>query len=90
MPAMKLRSRKNGIVGRLDPASLYTTEGCLRYAGLGRMSLAQARREGVPAIQVGHRHYYRGRDLIAWLERRGSEEAKGRATGSCTQEAAGG
>jgi hypothetical protein len=56
-------------MGRIDAASLYTTEGCLRYAGLGRETLLQARKSGlVKPIELGRRMYYCGDELIAWIK----------------------
>jgi hypothetical protein len=61
--------------GYIDPCGMYTTEGCMRYAGIGRMSLIEARASGiVKPIPVGNRIYYRGSDLIAWIESHAEEE----------------
>lgn len=54
--------------GRIDPGAVYTTEGCMRYGGIGRESLFQARKSGmVKPIEVGKRVYYGGDELIAWI-----------------------
>jgi hypothetical protein len=56
-------------LGRIEPYAVYTTEGCLRYAGLGRESLLLARKSGlVTPIEVGKRVYYGGDELIAWIK----------------------
>jgi hypothetical protein len=56
-------------LGRIDATSVYTTEGCQRYAGLGRESLAEARQSGiVTPIHLGRRDYYGGDELIAWIK----------------------
>lgn len=60
------------VIGRIDADSLYTTEGCLRFAGLGRDSLIQARASGiVKAIPLGKRMYYRGDELIDFIKTHG-------------------
>lgn len=69
---MKTR-RVTRCLGRLDAQSLYTTEGCLRYAGLGRESLLEARRSGiVKPIPCGKRVYYAGEELIQWIKSKAS------------------
>lgn len=56
-------------LGRIEATAVYTTEGCLRYAGLGRESLAEARQSGVvEPFEVGKRVYYAGDELIAWIK----------------------
>lgn len=56
-------------LGRIDATAVYTTEGCMRYAGLGRESLSQARKSGlVEPIEHGRRVYYGGDQLIAWIK----------------------
>lgn len=56
-------------LGRIDATAIYTPEGCMRYAGLGRESLLQARKSGiVEPIPHGRRVYYAGDELIAWIK----------------------
>ena len=38
-----------------------------RRTGLGRYTMRQARRKGLPVFQVGNRRYIRGEDFNAWL-----------------------
>jgi hypothetical protein len=58
--------------GVLAPERVYTVEGCLRAAGLGHESLAQARRSGlVRPIVVGRRVYYLGSELVEWVKSQG-------------------
>lgn len=67
--AAKLRTRRvRKVVGRISPCELYTSEGCMRFAGLGSASLYEARRSGiVKPIEYGKRLYYQGSQLIEWL-----------------------
>ena len=67
---MPTRERKRTrCVGVIDPERLYTKEGCKRFAGIGRQVLLEAKRSGmVKAIQAGMRVYFRGSELIAWIE----------------------
>lgn len=78
MPATKRspgRPRKHfvEVEGILRPDSIYTVEGVLRAAGIGRETLSEARRSGiVKPIEIGKRVYYRGEQLIAWIESQAS------------------
>lgn len=66
MPATLKRLR---VHGRIDPDSLYTVEGVMRACGQGREWLLQARAsKAVRPIPCGKRVYYRGSELIAWIE----------------------
>lgn len=66
---MQAEAQRIRCVGRIDPDALYTNEGCWRFAGIGRDSLIDARASGlVKAIPCGRRVYYRGAELIAWIE----------------------
>lgn len=57
------------VIGVLDPTKLYTTEGAMRFGGMGRETLALARRSGkVRPIDIGRRTYYRGDELIEWIK----------------------
>lgn len=57
------------IQGKISRGAIYTTEGCMRFGGLGHEMLAEARRSGmVTPIEIGRRHYYRGDELVAWIE----------------------
>lgn len=52
----------------VTPGLRYTREACLRV-GLGGTALRQARQSGmVTPIEVGCRMYYRGEELIAWID----------------------
>lgn len=77
-PKQKLRlSRSKKVVGRLNPTELYTTEGCMRFAGLGEVSLFAARQSGmVKPVYHGNRAYYLGAQLIAWLIKTGKETSE--------------
>lgn len=56
-------------LGCLAPERLYTPEGAMRHAGLGRESLLQARKSGmVVPIELGRRVYYSGDQLIRWIK----------------------
>lgn len=55
-------------IGVIAPNRLYTTEGVMRFAGLGHESLAEARRSGrIKPYEVGRRVFYLGKDIIAWI-----------------------
>lgn len=57
------------VVGRIDPQSLYTSEGCMRHFGLGRELLLEARKSGmVDPIPIGRRLFYVGHELVAWAK----------------------
>ena len=55
--------------GIICPERLYNTE-ALRQLGIGSVLLMKARGEGVEAILAGNINWYRGADLISWLENR--------------------
>ena len=38
-----------------------------RRSGLGRHTMAHARRNGLPVFQVGNRRYVRGEDFNSWI-----------------------
>jgi hypothetical protein len=61
--------RKTKCHGVRAPERLYTKEGCMKAAGIGRKTLLEAKRSGiVKAIPAGERVYFRGSELIAWIE----------------------
>lgn len=69
MLATKTTRKVQKVVGRIDPGAMYTTEGCMRFGGIGRDSLIDARATGiVHPIPVGKRVYYRGDELIEWIK----------------------
>ena len=60
------------VVGCLLPEGFYTTAGCWTYAALGEDELSKGRvAEVIKPIQRGNYLYYRGKELIAWIERTG-------------------
>lgn len=75
-----MRTAKNSrCLGILAPERLYTKEGCMKAAGIGRKTLLEAKRSGmVKAIAAGERVYFRGSELIAWIE---SHENRGDGNG---------
>lgn len=63
------KRRVRDVLGRIDPLSLYTREGCMFYGGIGDKSLLEAKESGiVKPIYSGKRVYYRGKELIEWIE----------------------
>ena len=69
--------RVQRVLGELCPNRLYTREGCMRFAGIGNDSLAQARQSGmVKPLECGRRLYYRGSELIAWIEHQHAANVK--------------
>lgn len=65
----KTSRRVRKVVGRLSALEMYTTEGVMRFGGLGEDSLAEARQSGmVKPYPRGRRDYYDGAELIAWLK----------------------
>jgi len=62
-------ANKTRCLGVLSPNNLYTKEGVMRAAGIGRKTLMEAKASGiVKAIPAGERVYFRGSELIAWIE----------------------
>jgi hypothetical protein len=66
MPRTKTKTR---VLGMLDPHRLYTATGLLRHAGIGHESQAAMRKAGVKPIDQGNFRWYRGSDVIAWIEK---------------------
>lgn len=63
----KTDRRNQKVIGRIDPDSLYTTEGCMRFGGLGLKELAEGRQAKVlHPVYRGRRAYYHGYELIEW------------------------
>lgn len=63
-------NKSDRCVGVVDPAKLYTVDACKRETGLGRPQLMEGRKAGVlNPISVGRFRYYRGSELVAWIER---------------------
>jgi len=57
------------MTGCILPGALYTKEGCMIAAGLGENSLVKARDSGlVLPVKLGKRLFYKGSDLIRWIE----------------------
>jgi len=80
MPRMKKlngqqRRHVTRCVGQICPDRVYTVEGLIRCAGIGREVLRVARASGmVKPITIGRRSYYLGHQLVAWIESEGSRE----------------
>ena len=55
----------------IDRNRLYTVKGFHAASGISETRLREARRIGVdiPSIDVGRRRFYRGADVIAFIER---------------------
>lgn len=61
--------QRNIAYGVLRPECLYTTRALLTEAGLGDEKVSEMRRSGVvKPISVGNFRWYRGREVIAWIE----------------------
>lgn len=73
---MQTKRKVTRVVGRIDPDALYTVEGCMRYAGIGRDELRVAREWGVTPFTCGKRRYYRGDQLIAFIVSKSEELAQ--------------
>ena len=57
------------VYGMLDANRIYTREGVRKAIGIGEQQLSDARRAGiVKPIPCGNFVYYRGADIIAWIE----------------------
>lgn len=63
----KTRRRKLKTIGQLHPDCIYNADGLLRFAGIGRNTLAEIRASGIKPRQIGSRRFYRGRDIIEWI-----------------------
>lgn len=71
---MSVQPPRTKVIGRVDPGCRYTVEGCMKFAGIGSSELREARNSGiVKPITVGRRRYYKGSQLIEWID---SHEAK--------------
>jgi hypothetical protein len=67
-------SSKSRCVGVIAPERIYTKEGVMRFAGMGRKTLLEAKKSGiVKAIPAGERVYFKGSELIAWIESQSKE-----------------
>ena len=65
----KTKRSRTPVYGMIDPSRLYTREGVRKAIGIGEQQLSDARRAGiVKAIPCGNFVYYRGADIIAWIE----------------------
>lgn len=65
------------VAGVLRPDCIYTTEGLMRSAGIGREVLMSARASGmVMPIEIGRRVYYCGAELIRWIHSQRRQGAK--------------
>lgn len=55
--------------GEIDPSRIYSTEGLKRAAGLGRFTIAEARRSGIvkPRV-VGKKLFYLGSEVCQWIK----------------------
>lgn len=55
----------------IDPRILYTRAGFIRASGIAQTRIREARLMGIqmPVLRVGKRHYIRGADAIAFIER---------------------
>jgi len=74
------------IQGKISRGAIYTTEGCMRFGGLGHETLAEARRSGmVTPIEIGRRHYYRGDELIAWIESQAQAKSQAKSPAKTKQ-----
>lgn len=51
--------------------AMYTASD-LRKLGIGDVEITRARRAGAKPVMVGKRHWYYGRDLIAWMRSKDS------------------
>lgn len=61
--------------GKLETNAMYTAQGCKNWFGLGRYSLAEARRSGVvKPIELGGKLYYEGSELIEWIRQSGTRK----------------
>jgi len=81
MPRMKKlngqqRRQVTRCVGQICSDRVYTVEGLIRYAGIGREILRVARASGtVRPITIGRRSYYLGWQLVAWIESQAAQGA---------------
>ena len=65
MTATTKRIKPRGI---LLPDALYTSEGAMRYGGIGQNSLDAAVESGIVVpVKQGYRNWYEGRQLIEWI-----------------------
>jgi hypothetical protein len=62
---------KSTALGMLDPQRLYTSRGLMRHAGIGTNTQQEMRKAGVKPIDVGNFRWYRGSDVIRWIESQG-------------------
>ena len=62
------------IIGILVRDAIYTREGVESALGLSEEALREARQaKQLKAVRLGRRMYYRGEDLIRWIETAGTE-----------------
>lgn len=71
----RTRTRKRAKpTGILCPANWYTRQGLRDTMGLGHQMLAEMRASGmVKPIALGSYRWYRGSDVIRWIESQGKE-----------------
>ena len=60
--------------GVIDPQCLYTAEEARRRLRLGEWAWRQMRRDGLIVLRVAGRAFVHGRDLISYVETKGSEK----------------
>lgn len=69
MKTVRRKARVTKCRGEVRPSSRYTLEGVMRAIGIGRIQLTEARQAGfVKPIHCGRRTYYRGKEIIAWID----------------------
>jgi hypothetical protein len=68
---MKTR-QKTQVLGMIDPHRRYTAKALLRHGGFGPERLAEMRASGiVKPVDLGNFRWYRGDEVIRWLDSRG-------------------
>jgi hypothetical protein len=60
--------------GGLVPGAFYTRQDLMRLIGMGRMGLAELRRNGCQPVIVNHRALYYSNEIIAYLLRLREEQ----------------
>ncbi len=60
------------------PDALYTKRGCITCSGISETRIRQAAREGINCrrLWVGKRSFYRGRDIILFIEELAAAEIR--------------
>lgn len=63
-------------IGMLAPDRLYTANGLRKHAGIGHEVLRKMRQSGqVKYVDVGVQRWYRGHEVIAWIESQAAKAA---------------